>query len=723
MRLLILAGALLTGCVAAPGGEAPSTDVTEETLLRRVSNTTCLAPESTGGGGGPASVSVERAFPNLSPFQQALWMTQVPGRDDFFYVVEKAGRVLRFRNDPSVRSTEVVLDIRGRVDSGPNEAGLLGFAFHPDFERNGVVFASYTLQDQGQLTTRLSRFVSSDGGRTIDPGSEVAILGFAQPFANHNGGHIAFGPEGALYLGYGDGGSAGDPLNHGQNPATPHGTLLRIRVDGPSGYTVPPDNPFVGQAGALDEVYAYGLRNPWRFSWDRTEGTLWLADVGQNRLEEVNQIVAGGNYGWNIKEGRDCFNRRSCSSAGLVDPVAQYDHSQGVSITGGFVYRGRDVPSLFGAYVYGDFVSGRIWALREQGGRFEPEVLLDSSLTLATFAEDNRGELYALDFARGTIHRFVEESSGAAGPGLPERLSETGCFNPDRPEEPVAAVVPYDVNAPLWSDGAAKERFFAIPDGTTLTRDGDDFELPPGSVTIKTFFVGGERAETRFMVRRSDGEWTGYSYAWNNAQTEAFLVPPEGQSVRRGGQVWDIPSRTACFQCHTEVAGRTLGLEIGQLNGSFRYPDGTTENQLEALDRAGFVDSSLPSPTTLVRFAGLDDADPAGDRFRSYLHSNCAHCHQPGGPGRGALDLRFSTPLGATGACNAPPEGSTLGVQNPRLIAPGAPNSSILLWRMFLREEDVEGVQMPPLATVQFDREALRTGIDWVGTLTDADCR
>jgi glucose/arabinose dehydrogenase len=343
-------------------------------------------------------------------FQQPLAMVQAPGEAQRWYVAEKGGRVLTFVEGEA--TAELFADLRPEVDASRFESGLLGIAFHPDFQQNRQLFLSYTAPggDTGPLISRISRFrVTEDG--SFDGGTEEVILSLEQPFANHNGGQILFGPDGYLYIGFGDGGSGGDPLRHGQNRQTLFGAILRLAVDGEGRYAIPPDNPFVHESGA-PEIYAYGLRNPWRFSFDRQTGRLWGADVGQDAWEEVNIITAGGNYGWNYREGSHCFLPPfNCPREGLIDPVAEYPNRHGdCSITGGYVYRGSQVPELAGHYLFGDFCSGRIWGLRldEEGlPAEEPKLLLESALRISSFAEGHDGEVYVIDFAGGAIHRLA----------------------------------------------------------------------------------------------------------------------------------------------------------------------------------------------------------------------------------------------------------------------------------------------------------------------------
>ena len=344
--------------------------------------------------------ALERAFAEWR-FTQPLALVAVPGAEGFV-VVEQRGIVWRLRE-----GAEPVLfaDVRRRVQDQGSEEGLLGLAFHPRFPDDPRVFLSYTRGSAFAPTSIVSSFRSADGGETIDPASEEIVLSLSQPYSNHNGGHIAFGPDGFLYAGYGDGGAGGDPEGHGQNVRTLLGALLRIDVDGAAPYAIPPDNPFADGGAGRAEIYAWGLRNPWRFSFDRLTGDLWLADVGQALWEEVNRIEAGGNYGWNVREGAHCFQAGACAAEGLIDPVAEYDHEAGCSVTGGFVVRGAALPGLQGRYVYGDYCSGRIWAVPAAGGA--PELLLDSDVWISSFGEGPDGELYVVGHRGGGLYRLA----------------------------------------------------------------------------------------------------------------------------------------------------------------------------------------------------------------------------------------------------------------------------------------------------------------------------
>jgi len=321
-------------------------------------------------------------------------------------VVEQDGVVRRLDSERG-RPGEVFLDLRDRVVSG-GERGLLGLAFHPDYPDDGRLFVNYTTPEGG-LTTRISELRASPG-EGADPGSERVVLAFAQPYTNHNGGMVLFGPDdGYLYIGTGDGGAANDPQNAGQRLDTLLGKMLRIDVDRGEPYGIPPDNPFVERAGARPEIYAYGLRNPWRFSIDPPTGRLYAGDVGQNAREEIDVVERGGNYGWRIMEGTLCTPgvSRDCDQTGLTLPIAEYTHDQGYSVTGGYVYRGTGFPALCGVYFYGDYGSGRLWGLRYDGETVTRQRLItDTGARIASFGRDDAGELYLVDY-RGLIFRLT----------------------------------------------------------------------------------------------------------------------------------------------------------------------------------------------------------------------------------------------------------------------------------------------------------------------------
>lgn len=331
-----------------------------------------------------------------------------PTEDERLFVIEQAGRVRIIEGGSLLEAP--FLDIVSRVRSG-GERGLLGLAFHPRYASNGFFYLNYTDRNGD---TRVERHTVSNDRNRADPASALLILAVAQPFGNHNGGMIAFGPDGMLYIGMGDGGSGGDPQGNGQNRGTLLGALLRIDVDGDTPYAIPADNPFVGQAGVRPEIWAYGLRNPWRFAFDRGADLLYIADVGQNAFEEVNAVdsrTPGLNYGWKIMEGAHCFGSSNCSQSGLVLPVVEYGHGDGCSVTGGFAYRGSALPALHGHYFYADYCSGWVRSFRLEGDRVADETQwsFGNIGSIPSFGEDSAGELYVLT-GQGTVYRIVPDT-------------------------------------------------------------------------------------------------------------------------------------------------------------------------------------------------------------------------------------------------------------------------------------------------------------------------
>ncbi len=353
-------------------------------------------------------LEAERAFGNLL-IRNLTNLVQPAGGDDRLFVTEQSGRVLAFSDDQGTSVAQVFLDIRDRVDDSAREQGLLGLAFDPGFIDNHYFYVYYSAS--GPRRSVISRFeVSPSDSQLADPASELVIMEIDQPFANHNGGQIVFGPDEFLYVGLGDGGSGGDPMGNGQNTATLLGSIMRIDVSRATPnvpYVIPADNPFVADAGARQEIWAYGLRNPWRFSFDQQTGQIWAGDVGQNSLEEVDLVVRGGNYGWNTLEGTQCFSpRASCERHGAIAPVWEYSTNDGCSIIGGYVYRGTRIQSLTGAYIYGDYCSGEIWALRYDGQEITEHVLLtETGLRITSFGQDRQGNLYVLSQDAG-IYRL-----------------------------------------------------------------------------------------------------------------------------------------------------------------------------------------------------------------------------------------------------------------------------------------------------------------------------
>jgi uncharacterized repeat protein (TIGR03806 family) len=632
-----------------------------------------------------ASFTARRVFPNL-PLVGIVGIYQLPGDDTTWFAVRKTGFIYSWSNDDAVRTRRTLLDMSARVVNVP-EGGLTSMAFDPQFSTTGRVYLFYTTPDP--LTVRVSRFVSRDQGLSIDPASEEILISQEQASEYHHGGTLAFGPDGYLYIGLGESGDK--PAS--QDTSMLLGSMLRIDVSGATGYTSPAGNPFAA-GGGRPEIYAWGIRQPWRWSFDRATGDLWCADVGDVLWEEVNRVELGKNYGWPIREGRHCFRSETCDTTGLTDPVVEYSHDEGNAVIGGYVYRGSTIPELEGIYVYGDWGRGKVWGIyRDGNGLPESRLLFENDFRIQSFAEGNDGEVYILE---GTKIFRLEKAEQSGGPQFPGKLSETGYVDRLNPREPAACMIPYEVNVPFWSDGAEKERWLTVPDGQSIhVGDDGDWEFPAGTVFMKSFHLGGKLIETRLLMRHEDGDWAGYSYEWDDAESDATLLSGE-KAKDFGGVTWTYPSRSQCLQCHTAAAGRVLGLETWQMNRSILYPaTGRTANQLATFEHVGLFDVPLGAkPEDLpVLPDPADEKTPLEERARSYLHANCSHCHRPGGNARGDADLRFDTPFDEAGICNVGPSGEDLGVPGSRLLAPGDPALSILSLRMHA----ADSTRMPPL--------------------------
>ena len=458
----------------------------------RQTNLSCLPPDPISSNVG--NVSITASFPSLPWIGAPLAMVQPINDSSFWLVASRSGQVVRFDNQANVSAYATVLDISSQV-STVFEMGMTGLAIHPNYPQDNRVFIVYNdSRNQGRST--LSSFTVNISDGIIDPNSENVQLTLPQPANNHNGGDIAFGNDNLLYVSFGDGGF---DATESQNLTNLHGTILRIDVSG-NAYTIPNANPFnSGQSlcnsgsrasGQCPEIYAFGFRNPWRFSFDQLTGELWVADVGESTFEEVNRVILGGNYGWPIMEGNACFDSNNCDTTGLSLPVTQYPRSVGVSTVGGYVYRGSQSPSLGGLYIWGDTFSSQFLAVLANapvGSDNTP--IFNSGRLIAAMAQGNDGEVYLLnlDGSPGDEIYRVTAQGGSTTTEMPLNLSDVGCFNTQEKTYP-QGVLNYQINSTLWSDGALKDRAFAIPDETTIALDQDgDFLFPENTILVKHF--------------------------------------------------------------------------------------------------------------------------------------------------------------------------------------------------------------------------------------------
>ncbi len=723
LAVSVLTICVLAGCDTGPAvAESPRSD-TPVAFVSFDSSRLMGSPD-------PMPLEKERVFPNLT-FQRPLELTHANDGSQRLFVVEQRGVIQVFDNKPEVQQSKVFLDIQDVVSRVGNEEGLLGLAFDPKYKENGQLFVYYSTKPRASVVSRFR--VSKEDPDRVDRDSEEVLMKIDQPFGNHNGGCIRFGPDGYLYIGLGDGGSAHDPFGNGQNLETLLGSILRIdvnRKDPGLGYAVPKDNPFVERGGSVrGEIWAYGLRNVWRMAFDRKTGELWAGDVGQNRYEEVNRIVRGGNYGWKVREGFHSFDPKATQTGDkLIEPVAEYFHSEGLSVTGGIVYRGKRLPGYRGDYFYADYVSGQVWIARvHQNGTIENRKVAQTGLAISAFGEDADGNMYITAFDGGIYRlrsRKVDlEKTRAA---FPKILSETGLFASIKEMKPAAGLIPYDVNFPFWSDGVEKERYIAIPEkGSVQFDESKNWKFPIGTVLVKSFLLKTDsrsqakprRLETRLMVHTPEG-WRGYTYLWNEEQTEASLLL--GASTRKFrietpdgpvDQAWYFPSRADCMACHTKATGFVLGLNTRQMNRTFDY-DGRQANQVAELDRLGVFAGQLPElPSRLEAYPDIASPKITPELFaRAYLDVNCAFCHGPGGVAGSRPDLRYHTPLAKMSLLARPPGQGGLGPKGSALVTPGRPELSELLYRISIRGPR----QMPPLASNEVDSRAVNMLRQWI---------
>jgi uncharacterized repeat protein (TIGR03806 family) len=689
----------------------------------------------------PPPYSVEPAFPHLK-FDSPLVLVRAKGTGRLF-LGELRGRIYSFPNDPGCKKADLAIEL---AKVYPDLTALYGIIFHPDFDKNRIVYICYVRKNDTPDGSVVSRFtVSRTDPPVIEPQSEQVLLKFYA--GGHNGGCLDFGNDGYLYISTGDAAAPAPPdiMMTGQDCSDFLSSILRIDVDHAEPgkpYRVPSDNPFVNVPGVRPEIWAFGFRNPWKMSFDRPTGDLWVGDVGWELWELVFKVKRGGNYGWSVMEGPQPVNVEARRGpAPISPPIKVHPHSEAASVTGGYVYHGTRLPDLAGAYIYGDFQSGLVWGLRVEGDTVTwQRELAKTPLHLVAFGETHDGELYLVDYDRThQIYRLVPNAAAKVTSNFPRRLSQTGLFASTGDQQPAPGVVPYSVNAPLWSDGATAERFLAVPgDGRIGVDKPGSWRFPAGSVLVRTIAIEQEpgrpasrrRVETQMLHLEADA-WRPYSYVWNDEQTEAVLAGADGATRTIALKVpggtrelnYRVHARTECVSCHnpwverkTTVYGiqsaSPLGVNTPQLN---RKCDerGSSDNQLAKWHEEGLLawTPDVAGPPKLV-----DPYDHSVDldrRARSYLQTNCAHCHQQGAGGTANIDLLYDIPLEQTKTINARPIQGTFNISGARIIAPGDPEGSVLYYRM----SKLGGGHMPRLGSNVVDERATRMFHDWIARM------
>ena len=643
----------------------------------------------------------------------------------------KPTQLVSFEDDPKVEKREVLLELPGR--------NVYSFCFDPNYTENGFIYLFNNLNMEafdGKKANRISRVTLLNGSQTIDLNSEHTIIEWRS--GGHDGGGIDFGLDGMLYISTGDGTSDSDNWLSGQTLDDLLGGVLRIDIRQTSTekpYKIPTNNPFIDIPNARGELYAYGLRNPWRLTVDKLTGHVWVGNNGQDLWESVHMVKAGDNYGWSVYEGSHPFyQNRIMGPHPLTKPTSEHPHSEARSITGGIVYYGRKWSSLRGYYIYGDYGTGKIWGIKHDGNkRLALRELADTTLAITGFATTHSGELLIADHSGG-FYKLETQPRIRRGAPFPRRLSETGLFADTKNHKMKSGIIEYSVIASGWNDTATAKRWMAVPEKKTIgfSQNGA-WSFPNKTALIQTLTVQRENAlgqatpfriETRVLLRQQN-EWTGYSYRWNEKQTDAELVSKEGDTVTlritdtkaSGGfrrHDWIFPSRADCMTCHSRARGFLLGL-TGQNTDRMHNFSGKEDNQLLTFSHIGLFNKPYTRPKNsdqkLVN--PYNQNEKISKRVRSYLHINCSSCHVHAGGGNSKIKLGIETPNDQMSLIGARPQHNTFGISNAMLVSPGLPDQSVLIRRLSQRGRG----QMPPLVSGAVDEIAVSLFRKWISQM------
>jgi putative heme-binding domain-containing protein len=715
----------------------------------------------------PFPFVLERLFPNLS-FRNPVTIDPLPNSHRLV-VCEHGGKIFSFLDDVAGAPAELMADFSVDI---PRHAGhkpgtipklnLFSITFHPQFSKNRLAYVCY-VRGEEKITkdgTRISSFrVTDSNPPRLEMESERLI--YTCDAGGHNGCTLAFGNDGLLYISMGDltDPSPPDSLKTGQDLTDVYGSILRIDVDGDvSGikqgkddstdagplFRIPADNPFVGREGVRPEIYAYGFRNPWRMSFDRPTGDLWVGDVGWESWEMVYRVTAGGNYGWSVMEGPlELQPDLPRGPTPILPPDVALPHSEAASVTGGYVYRGERLPSLRGKYVFGDWMTRKFWSVKFDRQRvLALEEIAVGNVKPISFGLDRTGELLIMDYGDEPvgIYRLVENPQQKMVPEkpFPRRLSQTGLFADVNRQVPAEGVVGYSLNLPMWQDGARSEYFLAIP-GTGSARVFEQpqktvdwfstrIKFPQGTVLVKTISLGDKahvrRVETQIAVCGGVADWQFYTYRWNEEQTDAELVPALGMTIEiNSAQLsptetisWEFASRSQCRICHSPWSGESLGMIDWQL----RKPQAADDSYRQLLRDKVLIsgDDGWSEVTALQPFTAPDDVSACLDqRARSYLHVNCSHCHLMGGNASTVFDLRYDKTLAESKMVNVGPMKGDYHLPQAKIIAAGNPAASVLIYRL----AKAGSGRMPHIGSKTLDRTGFHLLWKWIATLPADD--
>ncbi|MES2598447.1 MAG: PQQ-dependent sugar dehydrogenase [Verrucomicrobiota bacterium] len=747
---------------------APATVTFNFTSNLRIANTTSIVPLTAPATG----LAVVDSTPGIN-FTAPSCFSTVPGSTDKVLVGERNGKIWLIPNIHAAAPTkQLFLDVAAVVnprvtedfeDDG-NELGLKGVALHPNFATNRQFFVTYNFLINGAKYARVARFTAVNGNLDLgDAASEQPFVTQVNPSSIHNIDSCHFGPDGYLYWSAGDAGGLNDGNSNSQRIDKDFwAAIFRIDVDrlpgnlepnahsaialngGTAYYKVPANNPFVGATtfngltltGTLrSEIYAIGFRNPWQFSWDpQAPNEMWGGEVGLDSWEEVNVITPGSNYGWGYFEG-NAQGPRTSPPGGFspTAPLWTYFHGggalEGKSVTGGVVYRGTRYPTLTGKYIFGDFVSGHIWSLTRNGVNPPTVERITGEAGVVAFMLDPdpaTGDILMLDYGDGKVRRITTQTVDTS---FPAKLSDTGLFSDLSDLSFNPGIERYDINLPFWSDYARKSRWFMLPnDNDTFgyVEEGN-WSLPTGALWIKHFDMDqtrgnpatGKRLETRLLVKNMTGSY-GVSYRWNDAGTEAFLVDDGGadfdMNITISGtptvQHWRIPSRSECLACHTAAGGHGLSFETRQLNRPGAL-GGASGNFLELMKNAGYLSNAPTQFHNLPKYTTpTDSSQTLETRARSWLAVNCSYCHQAGGTGIGAFDMRPELSLTQTTLVDA--HVGNVQAAHHRAVVRGD-NTASVIWNRLSASNGY--TRMPPLATAVVDPEGVQVVMDWINSI------
>ena len=771
-----------------PEGSAPKAKAENGRLEKFVPLATSKV---SGFPDGPPPYQVQRVYTDMKlPYVQITHC--IPGANQLLVITSPGAgnstKIYRMTDDPKVNSWDLWLDTSDIVYQ---------MEFHPKWAENGYIYVGSNgaslspmtplvkeegKKEKAKKKTRVTRYtMQTKPPYAIVPKSEKPIIDVVSN--GHNGAALVFGHDGMLYITTGDGTSDSDTDVVGQDMSTLLAKILRIDVDSPApgkAYSVPKDNPFVTMKGARPEIWALGLRNPWRMCVDEKTGHIWCAQNGQDLWEQAFLVKKGDNYGWSVMEGSHPFwLERKLAPVPLTKPTVEHHHSEARSLTGGLVYYGKKHPDLVGHYIYGDYSTGKVWAVKHDGEKIlSHKEIADTRLIITGFGTDSKGEILIADFHKGDtagLYTLVPTPAEKRMTTFPKKLSESGLFKSVKGHVMEDSLIPYSVNAVLWSDGAAKQRWLGLPKEANVDyRKSRGWEFPDQTVIVKSFYIdtveGDPKSrrwiETRFLTRQGT-EWYGYSYAWNDAESEGTLVESNGADREytiktKAGEKklnWRYPSRSECMVCHSRAAHYVLGFSELQMNHVHEY-GAVKENQLAVFERLDLFkkfnwsseahdkmrkdlknkgrttkeindeiarrtstrDQRTASPSSLLPFAPetapklVDPYDKKQDlaaRVRSYLHSNCAQCHVEAGGGNSAMELEFTKTLEQMKIIDVVPVHDKFGIKDAKIVAPGHPERSILLHRISHRDKG----HMPPLATRVVDQVMVEAIREWIRTM------